>query len=146
MAAPHHRLTLRRTIIFEHENDIISYTLEKIISFPRWEQYLFVANCIWWIAGIIGLDQGLTIHIDNLVIRQGTAVRGVLKRRRNMEGDMFRTERSSSTKNGSINPLTKTKQHLMRQRRNDRLLQKSNLLTNRLSNFQKEIIHNHNSK
>jgi len=63
-----------------------------------------------------------------------------------MEGDMFRTERSSSTKNGSINPLTKTKQHLMRQRRNDRLLQKSNLLTNRLSNFQKEIIHNHNSK
>jgi hypothetical protein len=29
-----------------------------------------VANCIWWIAGVIGLDSGLTIFIDNLEIRK----------------------------------------------------------------------------
>jgi hypothetical protein len=25
-----------------------------------------VAQCVWWLASIIGLEQGLVIHIDNL--------------------------------------------------------------------------------
>jgi hypothetical protein len=25
-----------------------------------------VAQCVWWLASIIGLERGLTIHIDNL--------------------------------------------------------------------------------
>jgi hypothetical protein len=29
-----------------------------------------VANCVWWIAGIIRLDSGLTIFIDNLETRK----------------------------------------------------------------------------
>jgi hypothetical protein len=48
------------------------YALEKIVSFARENQYLFVANCVWWIAGIIGLDSELTIFIDNLEIRRNT--------------------------------------------------------------------------
>ena len=58
------------TITFTNDSDIIVYALEKIISFARENQYFFVANCAWWFAGVIGLDEGLTIHIDNLVSRK----------------------------------------------------------------------------
>jgi hypothetical protein len=58
------------TITFGNDSDVIVYALEKIISFARENQYLVVANCVWWIAGIIGLDSGLTIFIDNLESRK----------------------------------------------------------------------------
>jgi hypothetical protein len=58
------------TITFENDSDVIVYALEKIVSFARENQYLFVANCVWWIAGIIGLDSGLTNFIDNLESRK----------------------------------------------------------------------------
>jgi len=35
------------TITSEKESDIIVYTLERNVSFPRENQYLFVANCAW---------------------------------------------------------------------------------------------------
>jgi hypothetical protein len=54
---------------FGNDSDVIVYTLEKIIFFARENQYLFVANCAWWIAGVIGLDRGLTIYIDNICAR-----------------------------------------------------------------------------
>jgi hypothetical protein len=57
------------TITFENDKDGIIYALEKIISFARENQYLFVANCAWWLAGVIGLKSGLNIFIDNLEIR-----------------------------------------------------------------------------
>jgi len=62
------------TITFEYENDVIVYALEKIITFARENQYLFVANCIWWIASVIGLEQGLVIFIDNLESRNEVTV------------------------------------------------------------------------
>jgi hypothetical protein len=58
------------TITFENDKDVIIYALEKIISFAREEQLLFVANCAWWIAGVIGLDSGLTTFIDNRETRR----------------------------------------------------------------------------
>jgi hypothetical protein len=60
---------MQMTITFENDSDVIIYGLEKIISFARENQYLFVANCVWWIAGIIGLDTGLQRYIDNLESR-----------------------------------------------------------------------------
>ena len=57
------------TITFDNDTDVIDYALEKIVSFARENQYLFVANCVWWIAGIIGLDNRLINHIDNLVLK-----------------------------------------------------------------------------
>jgi len=54
------------TITFKDDSDVIIYALEKIISFARERQHLFVASCIWWIASVIGLEQGLVNHIDNL--------------------------------------------------------------------------------
>jgi hypothetical protein len=58
------------TITFKTDADVIIYTVEKIISFARENQYLFVANCAWWIAGMTRLDSGLTIFIDNLETRK----------------------------------------------------------------------------
>jgi hypothetical protein len=58
------------TITVETDGDVIVYALENIISDAREKQYLFVANCAWWIAGITRLDSGLTIFIDNLETRK----------------------------------------------------------------------------
>jgi len=54
------------TITFQNESDVIVYALEKLISYARRTQQIFVAQCVWWLASIIGLEQGLIIHIDNL--------------------------------------------------------------------------------
>jgi hypothetical protein len=34
-----------------------------------------VANCVWWLASILGLEQGLLIPIDNLPTREACAIR-----------------------------------------------------------------------
>jgi hypothetical protein len=57
------------TITFESDNEVIVYTLEKIISYARTNQYIFLPQSIWWISSIIGLQQELVLHIDNLKIR-----------------------------------------------------------------------------
>jgi len=54
------------TITFENDNDVIVYTLEKVISFARRTQQIFVAQCICWLASITGLEWELEIHISNL--------------------------------------------------------------------------------
>jgi len=57
---------LRKTIIFENNNHIIVCGFKKIISFARNTQVIFVAHCVWWLASVTGLKQGLITHIDNL--------------------------------------------------------------------------------
>jgi hypothetical protein len=57
------------TIIFESDKDVIVYALEKIISHARNNQYIFLAQSVWWISSIIGLQQELILHIDNLKIQ-----------------------------------------------------------------------------
>jgi len=54
------------TITFENKKDFIVNALEKIISYPRKNQYIVAAQCVWWLASTIGWQQGLIIHIYNL--------------------------------------------------------------------------------
>jgi hypothetical protein len=54
------------TITFENDNDVIVYALEKLIAHARRTQQFFVAQCVWWLASIIGLERGLVNYIDNL--------------------------------------------------------------------------------
>jgi hypothetical protein len=54
------------TITFENDNDVIVYGLEKIISYARSNQYIFLAQSVWWISSIIGLQEELILHIDKL--------------------------------------------------------------------------------
>jgi hypothetical protein len=58
------------TMTFENDNDVIVYTLEKVIAYARRTQQIFVVQCVWWLASIIGLEQGLIIYIDNLQKQQ----------------------------------------------------------------------------
>jgi hypothetical protein len=54
------------TITFENGNDVIVYGLEKFISYARDNQYIFLAQSVWWISSVIGLEQGLIRHIDTI--------------------------------------------------------------------------------
>jgi len=54
------------TIPFENENDVIVYALERIISFARKNQYIFLAQSVWWISSIMGLQPELITYIGNL--------------------------------------------------------------------------------
>jgi hypothetical protein len=58
------------TISFENENDVVVYALEKLISYARNNNYIFLAQTVWWISSIIGLQEGLVTHIDNLRERE----------------------------------------------------------------------------
>jgi len=53
-------------ITFENDNDVIIYALEFVISYAKRTQQIFVAQCVWWLASVIGLEQGLVSHIDRL--------------------------------------------------------------------------------
>jgi hypothetical protein len=54
------------TITFENDNDVIVYALKNVIAYARRTQQIFVAQCIWWLADIIGLEGNLINHIDIL--------------------------------------------------------------------------------
>jgi hypothetical protein len=54
------------TITFNDDKDVIVYGLEKVISYARQHQNIFLAQCIWSISAILRLQEGLVIHIDNL--------------------------------------------------------------------------------
>jgi hypothetical protein len=56
-------------ITFEDDKDVIVYALEKIIAFARSNQYIFLPQSVWWISSVIGLQEGLVIHIDNLKVQ-----------------------------------------------------------------------------
>jgi len=62
------------TTTFSNDNDIILYTLERIIAYSRDNQYIFLAQKIWWISSIISLQQRLIVHIDNLKIKSETRI------------------------------------------------------------------------
>jgi hypothetical protein len=64
-------ITIRMTITFENDKDVIVYALEKVICYARRTQQIFLAQCVWWLASIIGLEQGLVTHIDNPQEREG---------------------------------------------------------------------------
>jgi len=50
-------------VTFENDNDIIVYSLECVIAHARRTQQIFVAQCAWWLASIIGLEQELLSQI-----------------------------------------------------------------------------------
>jgi len=57
------------TISFENDSNILVYALEKIIAFAKSNQYIFLAQSVWWISSVIGLQAGPVNYIDNLRTR-----------------------------------------------------------------------------
>jgi hypothetical protein len=72
-------------ITFENDNNVIVYALEKVISYARDNQYIFLAQSVWRISSIIGLQQELITLIDHL-------------RRRNNQNSDSRTELDKADK------------------------------------------------
>jgi hypothetical protein len=54
------------SISFKNDNEVIVYALEKIIPYARHNQHIIVAQCVWWLASIIGSQQGVVVYIDTL--------------------------------------------------------------------------------
>jgi len=142
------------TITFENDSDVIVYSLEKIISFARNVQYLVVANCVWWIAGVIGLEEGLRNHIDNLTSR-GKKIRGVSSTPQDIARDIsvdtdkqavspsadYVSDPLRRTRKGRVNPLLQSKKQLKQARK----AKARNLLRNtntKLASIQEVIISN----
>jgi len=92
------------TITFDNENDVLVFALEKIIAYPRGNQYIFLAQSAWWISSIIGLQQELINHIDNLQDQIHTPHREVSTTPRDIQGgselqnDLRKNHSDSSTK------------------------------------------------
>jgi hypothetical protein len=61
------------TVTFKNDNDVIIYSCNKIISYARKSQQIFVAQYVWWLASVIGLELGLINYIDNLKNSQDQA-------------------------------------------------------------------------
>jgi len=57
------------TITFQDDIYVIVYALDNVISYARNNQYIFLAQIVWWISSIIGLQPGLIAHIDILKSR-----------------------------------------------------------------------------
>jgi len=55
----------RIPVTFENDNNVIIFPFEKLISYARDNQYIFLAQSIWWISSIIGLQEGLIRQINN---------------------------------------------------------------------------------
>jgi hypothetical protein len=69
--------TLRMTISFENDNHVIIYALEKIFFFAHDKQYVFLAQRIWWISSLFGLQQELVDYIDNFKILTNSTLQEV---------------------------------------------------------------------
>jgi len=127
------------TLTFENDNNVIVYTMEKIIAFAKNNQYIFLAQSVWWIASVLGLQTGLVIYIDNLQVRSDPVSQPEIgpdiaqtgthkddserqdKVLRECEEFLWNSRRlrnlvtlkaSGRTKTGRINPLASTKQAL----------------------------------
>jgi len=53
------------TITLKNDNGVIVYAFKRIRSYARKSGQIFVAQCVWWLAGLIGLEESLVKHIDN---------------------------------------------------------------------------------
>jgi len=57
------------SITFQNDTGVIIYAPEKIIAFAWNHRYLLVAQCVWWLASIIRLEQGLVKYLNAIQFR-----------------------------------------------------------------------------
>jgi hypothetical protein len=117
------------TIAFENDKDVIVYDFEKIIAFARAKQFLFMANSVWWIAGVLGLDSELISYIDNLEARKAIIdIRAISRIPRDIARGVspgkltldYTPEPLRRTRKGRINPLPQSKRSLKKDRKDKR--------------------------
>jgi hypothetical protein len=113
------------TLTFENDNDVIIFALEKVITYAKKTQQIIVAQCVWWLASIIALEQGLVNHIDNLEkrknlteLRQEIATEASQSRQSFLQFNPGRVVQTSNTRAVSTTP-----RDLTEDQRLDRILE-----------------------
>jgi len=106
------------TITFETDNDVIVYALEKVISYARDQRYIFLAQSVWSISSILGLQEGLVIHIDNLKARANIRKSRSPEGLRQLSGihpdrvaNLQNSESAYNTSDGNLISTTETEIH-----------------------------------
>jgi hypothetical protein len=126
------------TVTFENDNDVIVYALEKVISYARSTQQIFVAQCVWWLAGIIRLEEALDNHVDSLHGRTTVRKEHTTKEEDHQDKILKECEKylkdsrrlreiaalkaTGKTLTGFINPMAISKKHLRKRDRYKRKL------------------------
>jgi hypothetical protein len=54
------------SVSFDTDNNVIVSALDKVINYARKNKYILLAQSVWWIFSVIGLQEGLVDYIDNL--------------------------------------------------------------------------------
>jgi len=126
-------------VTFENDNDIVVYALECVTAHAKRTHHIFVAQCVWWLASIIGLEQALVSHINKLQGHKDTTLQEqppwevsatprdlgedqrihqvldnteqYLKKSRRLR-EIAELKISGRTTTGQINPIKKTKKSL----------------------------------
>ena len=129
------------SITFQNGADIILWTLAKLLVTFEEQQYLFAAQCIWWIAALVQLDPALKYLIDHgkfpshitrvnaerESIRQSIE-RGIsstprdiqryskLNKNTELVENQYQADPLQRTRKGTVNPLPKIKKQLRAER------------------------------
>jgi hypothetical protein len=61
-------------ITFQNEANVLLWCFAKLIVTFQAIQYLFAAQCVWWISAIIELQSALVYFIDNYLFRSETRI------------------------------------------------------------------------
>ena len=99
------------TITFRSDNEVIIYSLERIISYARNYQYIFVAQIAWWLVSVLSLKQGLITHIYTLRNQEVNTRREERSVRRGHEEDAESDYLPTQVHQSRI-PLTTSEQEL----------------------------------
>jgi len=108
-------------ITFKDDDAIIVYALECVIALAKRTQQIFVAQCVWWLALNIGLEQNLVSHIDSLQGQRNTTPAEQVPRDYPQEsrrlGDKAALKVSGKTTTSRINPTSESKKNPRRSKR-----------------------------
>jgi len=129
------------SITFQNEADIILWTLAMLLVTFEEQQYLFAAQCIWWIAALVQLDPALKYLINHRkfpsditrVNAERESIRPSIERgisstprdiqrysklNKNTElvENQYQADPLQRTRKGRVNPLPKTKKKLRAER------------------------------
>jgi len=114
-------ITIKGEPLTENDNAIIVHALECVIAHAKRTQQIFVAQCVWWLALIIGLEQDLVSHIDRLQGQRNTKPAEQLPRDYLQESRWLREiaalKVSGKTTTGQIHPTKESKKYLRRSKR-----------------------------
>lgn len=64
-------------INFGTESDVFLYSLEQNNPLCQVHHYIFAAQCVWWLASLLGLQQGLLRYTVILAVRSVIIERGI---------------------------------------------------------------------